>query len=256
MNRVIRKIGVLALMSMSLLFVSSCRDKDKDNDPPKPMDASKINGTVFTEKSINANNTLQAVTEIVKENEEDIEEILGSTTIKDKKFSLSLSTPKHLEEGSIKDNLGTLEGVNISNPDVKIISLGALELLNGGTMPSSSKDFVFCSNELPKLDTTIGGITIKNIVVYMYSDSDVTIKGTATPNEDETVKVNFDLSLKKGWNLVLNREKENSDREVINISSIPANYKWYLLGDLMYPNTNTGNKKMPSLKNMPKVLPW
>ncbi len=232
MKTSIKTMSILLFSLVSLLFISSCGDDDKEKQKEKEIiENSSIKGTIFTEKTIKSGNILKAIAGT----DSGEGEVVGTSTVKDKKFSLSLSTPTNLSDNLFGD---APEGVTVSNPDAKTASFSSLELLKGGTMPMSDEDILMCSDQAPKLNTETLGIAFTNIVMYVYADANVTIKGEyveAIMDNEENTNVKVNISLKKGWNIVVYKINEEN-AEAMSLSEIPANYKWYLLSDAL-PDT-------------------
>ncbi len=251
MNTTIKKLSILLLAGMALFSVNSCGDKDKDKyvEPPKPK-VFAITGTVSTEKTINANNTIQAVTDI----EDETFDIVGTSSIKNKKFSIPLGIPKVLMPINLD---GFPETISIDNPKAKIAICSMLQLLNGGTMPPSDEmpmDMLMCSNEKPQIDFEGGYSEPENTIVYMYVDSNLKIKGSFKDEAGDEVEyqVIMNLDLKKGWNIVKMVTKPEKS-EAISLTTVPSDYKWYLMSDFVF-------SAMPLRASTPRfnssVLSW
>ncbi len=245
----IKAMSFLVLSLISLFFISSCGDDDKEKQEEQEIIGNlNVRGVIFTERTIKAGNTLRAIVGTPSGEGE----VVGTSTVEGKKFSLSLSTPTHL----YGDFFGEVpEGVTISNPDVKTAVFSALELLGGGSMMPDDEDILMCSDQAPKWNSETFEVTFSNMALYVYADANVTIKGeyvdTSMVNEEgSNVKVN--VSLKKGWNIMLSKNNEEN-AEVMSLSDLPANYKWYLLGDVVSGVTNQSSRafRKPTL-----TFPW
>ncbi len=242
MKTSIKTMSILIFSLVSLLFISSCGDDDKEKQKEQEIiENSNIKGIVFTEKTIKVGNTLRAI--VGTDSGEG--EVVGTSTVEDKKFSLSLNTPTLLSDNLFEE---VPEGVTVSNPDAKTAVFSTLELLKGGTVPMDEEDILMCSDQAPKLNTETSEITFTSMIVHVYANANVTIKGEyveAIMDNEENTNLKVNVSLKKGWNIVAYKiDKENA--EIMSLSEISANYKWYLLSDVLpytpYQSSHTFKK--------------
>ncbi len=235
MNETIKRLSMLLLAGMALFSVSSCGDKDKDKDvePPKPK-VFTLNGTISTEKNINSDNTIEAIVFL----DEEAYQVVGTSTVKNKTFSIPLGKPEKLVSLTTKD---MPETIVVTNPKARVTACGSLVLNNGGTMPlpTMKTDALVCSNKKPQIDINVNPDSVRfvpsNTILHMYADRDVKVKGRykeEIENERGFRVVIMDVDLKKGWNIVKAIDTPEK-QELMSVKTVPLGYKWYLLSDII-----------------------
>jgi len=223
MKKTFLNFGLILALGLTTAVFNSCnKDDDKDG---TSVNASKITATNVVNSSTQIK-TVKALADWVSGYDYGTDAIAHAPYQNDG-FTLELPATlgdKYLETFDEDD----LEGISVSDKKLKLYLLDDLKGYN-------------------KDDEEIGFFyslqTSENSFHYtsrMYVDRDATIKGenkeTNEYGDESTVK--FDLTLKKGWNIVyfsLKRETKN-DRDAFTLtysSKKPSgvNYTWYFYGN-------------------------
>ncbi len=251
MNKLVKILSILVVTGMSLIFITSCKDDEKDPINPGSGDF-VINGKVITEKTINADNTLQAREDEETVNEETVnKEVVGESKVENKSFSIKLRAPQNLLPYSGFEDIPS--GITVSNPNARVV-ISFLRLNNAGTSPIG-KDFLICAQSLPEVEVGQDIDLMKEAIlcVYVYASEAVKIKGDI---EEEGDSFLYDLDLKKGWNIAL-MQKASDDNEgsvFKTINSVPSGYNWYLFSDIFTAKWSEKDNQMIQTLNISKLF--
>lgn len=236
------------------LFLFSC-DKSDDKEP-EIKGGFKIEGTIVTNKTIHADNTIQALMEDFDDEEEtDIENSVGSDKVKDKAFSITVQIPDNFLKSVSLEKLRKEAGKNLirlesKNTEIKAGFVYILKLLKSGTTIVNFDSVMLCTNEGVTGTNTKGDTEwiIPHGIMYFYSDADFVYyksKGAFQETAGYTPSI-YKLDVKKGWNLI-KIDTEFTDGQGIEcttletINKIPQGYEWRLISDL-FPNMMNGGE--------------
>jgi len=141
------------------------------------------------------------------------ESVLGSCTpASSGKFSMTLSIPKLNSMGNEPT------GVTVSDKNAQIGTGGILLAYKDANVVG-----YVIKTDISSFDGSIDEIN-GNLVLFMYADRSVTIKGSETSGSSTET---YDLKLKKGWNEINFKVSATSSKSSISISStVPSNLKW------------------------------
>jgi hypothetical protein len=225
------------------LFFVSC-DKEDDNG----FENSLIDGGKFTvnvENGASYNSQIDSVyvklyCEIESKRSSDI---VAKTPYSNGNFTITLPEnldAKYLEYFEFED---LKDYITISDKTAKYVEIGGFQAIKNG----ETVGYIEKSNISPNADYTTqlsAAVTGIYSVTYMYADKPVTIKGSweeekkkkeeeGTESYKYTLKNSCNVSLQKGWNVVVNKKQitianQKITSETVEISnSEPAGLKWY-----------------------------
>ncbi len=271
----IKKLSVLTLLGVSLLLTSCCKEceecKTTPPTPPNPdvnINHSTIKGSILTETNIQPNNLLKAVVGFSSPDTILPFETVGKTTIKNKKFEISLQTPEALVPVLYTTTEMAFHKIKISDASAKIISIDKFELFNGGNnLPDMGMDLLVCAKEQPVItvDTIYNSNgDVKDIwftykyqdkLIYTYANKDCTIHGYYTrPSTGSPDIIKVDLQLKEGWNLTELRHYDKTadfQEEFTTVNKVPEGYNFYSISDLIRRNPGVTINH-----NTRQLFPW
>lgn len=213
----------LFLVSSAMMLFQSC---EKDDDNVKARGVNHISGVIETEESLDGASVYVSVSKN-DEGDDDVVEIVGESKIKNKKFNITLKKPSD----STFEITEFPKGVTVTDKNVKIVRIDEFEVKKEDKLLGT----LLCSDVNPKSWYSIekqNDIDV-NVVSLIYSDRSVKISGTGKKERDNE-ETTFNLNLQKGWNivqlnLVYNRTNETRKVKYSSHSSIPSNYKWFLM---------------------------
>jgi len=137
-------------------------------------------------------------------------DLIGKCAVStDGKFSITLSTPTGNKIGKINNVTVTDTNAIVSSPTLPI-----------GYKNGIQKGLLDKSNITNSSNIGIGSV----IIVFCYSDRDLTIKGTN--NVSSTKSIIWDVKLKKGWNEMT--MEVPSTQSLLYSTTIPAGLNWRL----------------------------
>jgi hypothetical protein len=139
-------------------------------------------------------------------------DLVGTCAVStDGKFSITLSIPTG-------NKIGKLNNLTVSDTSAIVSTALTIGYKNG-----IKKGFIFKTNMTNP--TNSANIGIGNvIIVFCYSDRDLTIKGTN--NVSSTESIIWDATLKKGWNEMT--MEAPSTQSILYSTTIPPDLKWRL----------------------------
>lgn len=148
---------------------------------------------------------------------------LGSCTITNKgNFELKLSTTTLTSVNSV-----VTSGITVSDKNAKLGGVGFGSLPMSIFMATKSNSIV---GGLYKSDTMIsssGSGSTATFSLFLYSDRDFTINGTTKGSEMlYNLSLNYNLTLKKGWNEVAMKMTTTS---IDYSNTLPSNMKWFYI---------------------------
>jgi len=244
MKNYVKWLGIIAIVVVIGFSITACQTDDNDgggnNGGGSAFIGAKLelSGQVYTMIFNNINNTITYPE--YKGNLIISDDNGGTATITNGKISYTIETPKNLEtwddfENSffyINDNATT------SDSSVKYFKLGGFYTHDANTHYSLHKQ-----NIAINIGNTSSTYTYEYLY-YVYVDKDVTISGkgkTSTYTEDGCTYTNksnnFNLALKKGWNVIYSKN---------------VNYQTYPAGNpnvvTSVTNTHTISLENPSIK--------
>ncbi len=211
----IKNVFLLAAMAVSAVTFTAC-DKENENENENnntQQSITEIKATVSTE---GVPTTVDSVTFEVKGND-------GSRAVTKGTYingALTVTLPTTLESKYLStiDDFGT--GVTVSDRTAKMYE------------DDDDANIYVWKDGIKVGEFRYGNAT--GDAGLHYVDKDVTITGTATETEDDgwTYIYNFNISLKRGWNIVFftDSENETTKTHTSNVTTtVPSGLKWYFL---------------------------
>jgi len=142
----------------------------------------------------------------------------SSVTINNGKVNIILGdhiAPGHELWKSFGGKKEDYDGVTISPPDTRCVSIPAFTTVD-------QKYYLVAGREEPRAG-----------VILFYVDKDVTLNGTAIREKMSPSILNFSLSLKKGWNYVVNNKRVNDQRDfnTATTKQLPSGFHWIVVDE-------------------------
>ena len=236
--------GLFLTLGLTTAVFNSC-DKDDDNDGSTNGDnASKITAT----NVINGSTQIKTVKALVYwESDDDYgSDAIAQAPYQNNGFTLELPATlgaKYLETLDADD----LEGITVSDKNFKSYSL---DDLSGYNEDDDEVGYFYLEEENDDSE---------HYTSWIYVDRDVTIKGENNEIDeeyDEEYIEKYDLTLKKGWNIVYGSDTESYEngRDVYSYtmsSKKPSgvNYTWNFYGDYDYRSASVALKSAKNSKS-------
>jgi hypothetical protein len=221
MKRKLKKL--LPVMATVLFLITLGCSKDKDDDGFEGGSESVIE--VKISNLDNYSKKIDYVDAQIFEYYNDAYIPVGSAPFVNGSFRVELSSEideSYLE--SVKRNMPA--GITFSNPNAKIT---VLELFGRNKNDAHFSASFSCQTYNPMSNTPDSGAA----ATYIYSDSDVKITGTTTEYDaksDLTAISEYNLSLKRGWNIVYGQYEHKGTSYKNTISNkVPNGLKWWAL---------------------------
>lgn len=150
----------------------------------------------------------------------------ATTSIANKRFSLSMPTPKTTSLAPYSEYVPT--GIT-ANPSATLVTIATFYAVKG-------------TQNAEIMQVGLSGSTIVSIITYIYSDRDATVSGTYTyPGIGKDV---FNLQLKKGWNSVINTwdYSTTSEDDFYTTGAVPSSSAWITEADISDSDSDTRKK--------------
>lgn len=137
-------------------------------------------------------------------------DLIGSCAVStDGKFSITLTTP-------VGNKIGKINNVIVSDTNAIV----STPTYTKGYKNGIQKGVLYKSNITTSSNVGTGSV----IIVFCYSDRDLTIKGTN--NVSTTKSIIWDVVLKKGWNEITMQAQ--STESLVYSTTIPTDLNWRL----------------------------
>ncbi|MDR0385987.1 MAG: hypothetical protein LBH60_07910, partial [Prevotellaceae bacterium] len=195
-------------------FSSCSKDEDNGNGNSSKIEGNKL--TVAVENGASHNSKIDLVKAEIWYGDEWTEYTVATAPYSNGKFTLNLPASvdaKYLD--AVTNELS--EGVTVSNRSAKIAVVEGLAAYKS-------------DNHVGDIYYTTGNREGDWWATLIYADADVSVTGTSTQTYDDgavyTYKTKYNVHLKRGWNMVYNRETAKNEGEVT--STATAGLKWYV----------------------------
>jgi hypothetical protein len=204
------RVAVLAAL-MPAIICTSCNKDDDDEGGATTVTA--IEGTLTGTIPANVDELRASVYWGDEWNEYEVGKCAFDATGKFKIDLPATLDSKYLRTIDIDEDA---PNVKVSNPNVKTASITSLRTFKDGERTYGNLSYIDKSAHAER--------------IYMYADGDVTIKGSGTEKDDDwTYVYDYNVTLKKGWNLIYVSSEENeatkTDTEKLS-NNAPAGLKW------------------------------
>lgn len=202
--------GIIITLPCCVLLVSCHKDND-NNDTTSvvtSINATVENGTVY-------NLTIDSVKAIIGNSEAEYM-VVAKGKYKTGGFSIDLPETvdrKYLKLTNDPDGIVT---INVNNPSAKTCYINVIKAYKSGIPVGEFRYAIY--------PTTTNSST-RSDVAYIYADSDVKLTGSPVCPSCNMIATNYNLSLKKGWNIAYSTQHNTEPVTVTNIA--PSGLKWY-----------------------------
>ena len=246
MNKKFLNFGLFLALGLTTAVFNSC-DKDDGGNGGSGGNASKITAT----NVINGSTQIKTVKALAWWESGDYDygsDAIAQAPYQNNGFTLELPATvgsKYLETLEADEMLEA--GISISNKNVKVFFLYDLRGYNAD------------DDEIGDFYLEEENENSEHYTSWMYVDGDVTIKGeykVIDEEYDEEYIEKYDLTLKKGWNVVYDSEVESykNGRDVYSYtisSKKPSgvNYTWNFYGDSDYRSASVALKSAKNTKS-------
>jgi len=207
MRNFLKTFGIIAIIAIIGFSMTACPEED-DGGPVSFGDELKLSGQVYTANYDDLFPSYTKFTGDLALRSTNSQGISGSGEIKGGKLTYTVGVPPSGSLASITQLTTPLgqqgfTDISVSDTTVKAAQYGAIRVSNNSEYYEVSKEE--SSGKLSS--TTISGTSESVVFIYVDKPVNITAKGGTVTDDDITFTVrDLNLSLKKGWNAIYNKQ--------------------------------------------------